>query len=149
MLQTLSLRMQIGQLSLVTGLSIDTIRFYEKQSLVPAPVRTASGYRRYDEDDAERFRLIGRAQKLGFTLQEIKEILLIEANESVGCSHVKDLVSAKVEQVGQKIAELKRIEARLRKAQKLCASALEKSCDAKCPVLMQLDASEGRNSHEN
>ena len=141
--------MQIGQLSLVTGLSIDTIRFYEKQSLVPAPLRSASGYRRYDDVDADRFRLIGRAQKLGFSLQEIREILLIEANETVGCSHVRDLISTKMEQVQQKIAELKRIETRLRKAQKLCSSALEVSCDAKCPVLMQLDAGEGRSPHED
>ena len=141
--------MQIGQLSLVTGLSIDTIRFYEKQSLVPAPVRSASGYRRYDEVDAERFRLIGRAQKLGFSLQEIREILLIETNESAGCSHIKDLVSAKIEQVQQKIVELKQIESRLKKARKLCASALETSCDAKCPVLLQFDATAERKPHEN
>ena len=132
--------MQIGQISRVTGLSIDTIRFYEKQSLVPAPSRTAAGYRRYEEDDVERFRLIGRAQKLGFSLQEIKELLLIEANESAHCSHVRDLVETKVEQVRQKIAELKQIEARLKKAHKLCAGALEISCNAKCPVLRKLNS---------
>jgi DNA-binding transcriptional MerR regulator len=133
--------MQIGQLSLSTGLSIDTIRFYEKQLLVPPPKRTASGYRRYDKDDAERFRLIGRAQRLGFSLQEIRELILIDTNETAGCSHVRDLVATKVEQVKEKIAELKRIEARLKKAQRLCTSALEISCDAKCPVLRELESS--------
>ena len=141
--------MQIGQISRVTGLSIDTIRFYEKQSLVPAPGRTAAGYRRYDEEDAERFRFIGRAQKLGFSLQEIKELLLIEANESANCAHVRLLVQAKVGQVRKKIAELMQIEACLEKAEELCASALEIACDAKCPVLTKLESSEGRVSYED
>jgi DNA-binding transcriptional MerR regulator len=132
--------MQIGQVAQSTGLSIDTIRFYEKQALVPQPPRTSAGYRIYQERDVERLRLIGRVQNLGFSLQEIREILLIENGEGDGCAHVRDLVAAKIDQVKEKIAELKRFESHLRKAQKQCNAALMKSCNAECPVLEELES---------
>ena len=133
-------KMQIGQVAQNTGLSIDTIRFYERQAVVPQPRRTAGGYRIYSERDVERLRLVGRVQDLGFSLQEIREILLIEDGED-GCAHVRDLVAAKIDQVQKKIAELKQIESHLKKAQKQCNAALMNSCNAECPVLEQLESS--------
>jgi len=82
--------MQIGRVAQSTGLSVDTIRFYEKQSLIPLAQRTDAGYRVYDESTVDRLQLIGRAQSLGFSLQEIRELLLIEDGEPDGCSHVRD-----------------------------------------------------------
>jgi DNA-binding transcriptional MerR regulator len=73
--------MQIGRVAQSTGLSVDTIRFYEKQSLIPLARRTDAGYRGYrvyDESTVDRLQLIGRAQSLGFSLQDIRELLLIE-----------------------------------------------------------------------
>jgi len=130
--------MQIGQVAQSTGLSIDTIRFYEKQGLVHAPPRSSGGYRVYDERDVERFQFVGRAQGLGFSLQEIRELLVIENSKGEGCSHVHNLVAAKIDQVKEKIAELKRIESRLTKAQKQCSAALMESCNVECPVLEEL-----------
>lgn len=101
--------MQIGQVAQRTGLSIDTIRFYEKQALVSLPRRNSGGYRIYDAPDIERLRFIGRAQNLGFSLQEIRELLVIEHSEGSGCSHVHDLVEAKIGQVKEKITELRRM----------------------------------------
>ena len=132
--------MQIGQIAQSTGLSIDTIRFYEKQALVSPPRRTSGGYRVYDALDIEKLRFIGRAQNLGFSLQEIRELLVIEHSEGSGCSHVHDLVAAKIYQVKEKIAELRRIESRLTRAQKQCGVALMKSCNAGCPVLEELES---------
>ena len=127
--------MQIGQVAQRTGLSINTIRFYEKQRLVHAPPRSSGGYRVYDARDVERFQLVSRAQNLGFSLQEIRELLVIENSKGDGCSHVHDLIAAKIDQVKEKIAELKRIESRLTKAQKQCNAALMKSCKSRmsCP----------------
>jgi len=140
MLDSKAGEMQIGQAAESTGLSIDTIRFYEKQGLVHAPQRSSGGYRVYDEWDVERLRFIGRAQNLGFSLQEIRELLVIESSEGDGCSHVHDLVATKIDKVKEKIAELKRIESRLTKAQKQCSAALMKSCNAECPVLEELES---------
>jgi DNA-binding transcriptional MerR regulator len=130
--------MQIGQVAQSTGLSIDTIRFYEKQGLVHAPPRSSGGYRVYDDRDVERFQFVSRAQNLGFSLQEIRELLVIESRKGNGCSHVHDLIATKIDQVKEKIAELKRIESRLTKAQKQCNAALMKSCSAECLVLEEL-----------
>ena len=132
--------MQIGQVAESTGLSIDTIRFYEKQGLIPLPQRTRGRYQTYDERDVEKLRFICRAQGLGFTLQEIRELLLIEGSEGDGCSHVRDLVAAKIGQVREKIAGLRRIETRLSRAQKQCNAALLNSCKADCPVIQELES---------
>ena len=66
--------MQIGRVAQSTGLSVDTIRFYERESLIPPAKRTDAGYRVYDESTVDRLQLIGRAQSLGFSLQEIREL---------------------------------------------------------------------------
>jgi DNA-binding transcriptional MerR regulator len=132
--------MQIGQVAQSTGLSIDTIRFYEKQDLIPPARRTLGGYRVYEDRDIERLRFVSSAQNLGFSLQEIRELLVIEDSEGNGCSHVHDLVAAKISRVKEKITELRRIESRLTKAQKQCSAALVKSCDAECPVLEELES---------
>jgi DNA-binding transcriptional MerR regulator len=138
--------MQIGRVAQSTGLSVDTIRFYEKLSLIPPPQRTGAGYRVYDECTVDRLQLIGRAQSLGFSLQEIRELLLIEDGESGGCSHVRNLIAAKVEQVREKIAGLRRMERRLAKAQEQCSTALKRSCSAQCPILQELESGRERGS---
>ena len=67
--------MNIGQLSRRTGVPIDTVRYYEKQRLLPPPTRSASGYRHYEADDVLRLNFIRRAKVLGFTLDEIRDLL--------------------------------------------------------------------------
>lgn len=129
---------QIGEVAQLTGLSIDTIRFYEKQSLLSVAKRTASGYRLYEQADIDRLQFICRAQALGFTLQEIHELLLIEAGTEPACAHVRDLVANKVVQVREKLADLRRIESRLMMASQQCDAALVIACDSECPVLKEL-----------
>jgi DNA-binding transcriptional MerR regulator len=138
--------MQIGIVAQNTGLSVDTIRFYEKESLIAPTQRSAGGYRLYDERTVERLQLISRAQQLGFSLQEIRELLLIEDGDSGGCSHVRDLIAAKSKQVRAKIVGLRQIERRLEKAQKQCSAALTKSCNAECPVLQELESGREKGS---
>jgi DNA-binding transcriptional MerR regulator len=138
--------MQIGMVAQNTGLSVDTIRFYEKESLIAPAQRSAGGYRLYDECTIERLQLISRAQQLGFSLQEIRELLLIEDGGSGGCSHVRDLIAAKSEQVRAKIAGLRQIERRMAKAQQQCSAALTRSCNAECPVLQELESGPQKGS---
>jgi len=90
--------------------------------------------------------LIGRAQSLGFSLQEIRELLLIEDGQPDGCSHVRDLIADKVKQVKEKIAGLRRIEKGLAKAQEQCSTALKRSCSAQCPILQELESVRERGS---
>ena len=67
--------MQIGQLATQAGVAIDTVRYYERQGLLPPPERRASGYRQYGQPDIARLRFIRRAKELGFSLQEIQDLL--------------------------------------------------------------------------
>jgi DNA-binding transcriptional MerR regulator len=128
----------IGEVAQRTGLSIDTIRFYEKQSLLSVPKRTAAGYRLYEQPEIERLQFISRAQGLGFSLQEIHELLLIEGGTESSCLHVRDLIAAKIAQVREKMAELQRLQTTLTLASQQCENALLNECNRQCPVLKQL-----------
>ncbi|WDS36986.1 MerR family transcriptional regulator [Pseudoxanthomonas sp.] len=105
--------MNIGQLARQTQVPIDTIRYYERQRLLPEPPRSAGGYRRYAEDDIARLNFIRRAKGLGFTLEEIGELLSISAGRG-DMADVKEAASRKLVQVEQRIDELARVRDALR-----------------------------------
>lgn len=131
---------QIGKAAQQTGLSVDTIRFYEKQELVPTPLRTSGGYRMYAQEHIERLKFIGRAQDLGFSLHEIRELLLLENNRVQSCVHVRNCIEEKIASVHRKILALKRLESRLKTARGQCSDAIQTLCDSGCPVLHSMQA---------
>jgi MerR family copper efflux transcriptional regulator len=104
--------MTIGRLAKQAGINIDTIRYYERNGLIPAAVRRASGYREYETADVRRLRFIMRAKELGFTLAEIGELLSLSADRDVG--GVKRRAEQRLEQVEHKIKELQRMRRGLR-----------------------------------
>ena len=95
----------IGRLARRAGVGIDTVRFYERARLLPAPSRTPSGYRSYREDDVARLRFIRRAKALGFSLEEISELLALSAGKG-GRGTVKALADRRLRDLEQKIREL-------------------------------------------
>jgi MerR family copper efflux transcriptional regulator len=97
----------IGRLAKRVGVNIDTIRYYERNGLMPPPARRASGYREYSSAAAVRLRFILRAKDLGFTLAEIAELLALSADRDV--RGVKRRAELRLEQVERKIAELERV----------------------------------------
>ena len=99
--------MTIGRLAKRTGVNIDTIRYYERNRLLPEPARRLSGYREYGPADVARLRFIMRAKDLGFSLAEIAELLLLSADRDV--RGVKRRAEAHLEQVEHKIKELQRV----------------------------------------
>lgn len=100
--------MNIGQLSRQTQVPIDTIRYYERQRLLPEPPRSPGGYRRYADDDVARLNFIRRAKTLGFTLEEIGELLAISHGRG-DVAAIKQAASRKLEQVQQRMDELARV----------------------------------------
>jgi DNA-binding transcriptional MerR regulator len=100
--------MQSGEVALKTGLSVDAIRFYEKTGLVPKPVRTRGGYRLYQDSKIADLEFIQKAQLLGFSLSEIRELFSIQRHPRETCVHVRDLIGQKLELVRGKMAELRR-----------------------------------------
>lgn len=95
----------IGRLAQRAGVGIDTVRFYERARLLPKPTRTPSGYRTYGAADVERLRFIRRAKALGFSLEEIAELLALSAGRG-GRAAVKALAERRLRDLDAKIREL-------------------------------------------
>jgi DNA-binding transcriptional MerR regulator len=129
---------QIGRVSEQTGLSVDAIRFYERQRLLEHPPRTEGGFRLFNADDVQRILFIRGAQQLGFSLPEIRELLILQHDGSEACSHMRDLLRAKVETVREKMRELGILEEQLTKSLRKCErklKAAENCHNDGCPVL--------------
>jgi len=95
------------------GLSADTLRYYERVGLLPAPPRTAAGYRLYDEETAERLSFICGAKRMGLRLADIKELLDVRDRGQCPCGHTKDVVERRLADVDAEIRQLKAVRAQL------------------------------------
>lgn len=134
--------MTIGRLAERVGVSIDTIRYYERNGLLPAPTRRASGYREYAAADVERLRFIRRAKEIGFTLSEVAELLSLTANRNDDMRGVKRKAEQRLAQVEHKIEELQRVKRGLKKLTAACPGHGEL---ARCPIVTALS---GSGDHE-
>src|SRR5882724_412357 len=134
--------LRIGQVAQKTGLSVDAIRFYEKAGLLPRPLRTGGGYRLYNPPEVADLEFIQKAQQLGFSLNEIRELFSIQRHPQEVCVHVRDLIAQKLKVVRGKKAELQTLEAGLAAALKQCRKALRQPAKHQdsCPVLKQIAA---------
>ncbi len=146
---------KIGQAAQETGLSIDTIRFYEKQGLLKRSARTEGGFRLFGSDDIQSLKFVRKAQELGFSLGEIRELLILQADHVPACSHVKELLDQKLTDVEQKIKELQNLERSLKVALRKCKRGLRTTAPGHeqcCPVLNEISQAAravGDSNHEN
>jgi DNA-binding transcriptional MerR regulator len=108
--------MRIGELARVSGLRADTLRYYERLGLLPSPARSHGGYRQYDASALSRLAFIRKAQALGLTLDETREVLRIAADGAPPCEHVRAALAARLQQVDERIAELAGLRETLRRA---------------------------------
>jgi MerR family transcriptional regulator, mercuric resistance operon regulatory protein len=127
----------IGVLSGRTGVNIETIRFYEKEGLVPAPPRTEGGHRVYQDEHFRRFIFIRRSRELGFTLNEVRTLLQLADGSGPNCAEARALASDHLREVQAKIADLQRMERVLAKTIEQCAEGQSPAC----PLLDNLGAS--------
>lgn len=128
--------MKIGEFAGRAGVAIDTVRYYEKQGVLPPPVRRASGYRSYAEEDVARLRFVRRAKALGFTLDEIRGLLDLSDRREDDMGGLKAAATAKLADVEARIEELSRIRDGLHTLVDACPGhgALQQ-----CPILHALD----------
>lgn len=127
-----------GQLARRAGIHPETVRYYEQRRLLPTPRRSASGYRLYDAETVRRLHFIRRAQELGFTLEETRELLSLRADPTTASAEVRERALEKIEAVEAKLRDLARIKETL--------EALVQACHAggsgeACPILQALDLS--------
>jgi MerR family copper efflux transcriptional regulator len=125
----------IGNLAKRAGVSIDTVRYYEKSGLLTPQARLPSGYRRYGDPQVARLRFIRRAQELGFTLKDISELLALSGLRDV--ARVKRSAQRKLDEVEKRIAALQRVRIAL---SELIAECPGHGRAAACPILKALGA---------
>jgi MerR family mercuric resistance operon transcriptional regulator len=130
---------RIGELSRRTGCNIETIRYYERISLLPSPPRSASRYRLYEVGDVHRLTFVRRARELGFSLDEVRALLALSADSGKEiCIEVRELAVAHLADVRAKIADLSAMESVLADAVRRCDAGEPPGC----PLIDALSAAE-------
>jgi len=134
---------QIGRVAELTGFSIDTIRFYQKIGLVKQPARSEGGFRLFTDAEIRDLVFIKKAQELGFSLAQIKQLSILNQENDHACSQMRDQLEGKLREVREKAVQLSRLEAELNKALRKCNRGLrsrQKSAHGDCcPVLKALE----------
>ena len=134
----LNAALSIGELSRLTGVNIETIRYYERINMMPHPPRTASGRRVYGEVETRTLSFIRRARELGFTLDEIRALLALSAEQGKEvCADVRHLAANHLGDVRSKIADLRAMERVLADAVRRCGEG----GSARCPLIDALSRS--------
>jgi MerR family mercuric resistance operon transcriptional regulator len=123
-----ALSLTIGKLAAAAGVGVETVRFYQRRDLIETPSRE-DGIRRYGSNDLRRLRFIRQAQSAGFTLEEIRELIDLDASQDRARAHA--LAMARVEALDERIAELERARDALRKLAGECGSG----SSGPCPIL--------------
>lgn len=131
--------MTIGKVAEKGGVNLQTVRYYEREGLLPEAPRLSSGYRLFTEDTIRRVRFIKRAQELGFTLAEIRELLSLRLDEERSSSEVRDLALAKIGEIENKIKTLTAMKQALVHLTDQCSGHGPAS---ECPILMSIDSGE-------
>lgn len=127
----------IGQLAKASKVKMTTIRYYERCGLLEADSRTKTGYRQYHEDAIAKLRFIKNAQHLGFTLDEIAELLQLQQHlHKSKCSSVKNKAASRLESIDKKIKSLKRMEKALQSLYEKCQG---KGSLLDCPIIEALN----------
>lgn len=127
--------MNIGQLARQAGVPIDTVRYYERQHLLPAPRRSPAGYRVFDADAVRRLRFIRRAKALGFSLDEVAGLLDLSARRDQDMAGVRSAAAARLADVDQRLRELQRIRDALAQLVDACPGHGDL---AACPIMAAL-----------
>lgn len=124
--------MRIGELAKTVDVNVETIRYYQRIGLLALPEKPYGGMRSYDDEDLQRLRFIRRAQQLGFSLEDIRELLELSSSD---CKRVEKLAAEKLSVVKARLTELRRIESILTTTVERCASRKGKQ---PCPIIETL-----------
>lgn len=115
----------IGRMARAAGVSVETVRYYQRRGLLPCPERPRHAYRRYDEGVLARLCFIRRAQELGFTLREIAELLSLDAND---CDRTCEIAERRLEDIRAKMRDLRAVATRLSRVLDACKSGEHEQC---------------------
>lgn len=128
-------KLTIGNLSELTGVNIETIRYYERIKMFPAPPRTAGGRRVYDATHLRILAFIRRSRELGFSLDQVRALIRLGGPAKASCREVREIASHHLDEIRAKIADLRKLERLLAKTVARCTGTTA----PECPVLDVLD----------
>jgi Cu(I)-responsive transcriptional regulator len=128
--------LNIGQVAKQTGVTVEAIRFYEKQNLIATPQRSQSGYRQYPLETIKRVRFIQHAKDAGFTLKDVGELLALRREPGTSCTDIKLCTLKKIEEVDKKISDLNKIREALSRMIMKCSG---RGALSECPILEELE----------
>ena len=131
--------LKIGQVAERGGVNLQTIRYYEREGLLPEPPRLQSGYRMFPDNTVRRIRFIKRAQELGFTLSEIRDLLALRIDKERPSSEVRTLAQAKISNIEAKIRTLNNMKRVLSNLTERCSGCGPSN---ECPILESIDSDE-------
>jgi DNA-binding transcriptional MerR regulator len=131
--------MRIGELADQVGVNPKTVRYYEQIGLIPPAPRTSGGYRKYTDTDAARLTFIKTAQRLGFSLEEISEILRLREHGEAPCGYVRDVLNQQLRSIDKRIAELRALRTELREL-RAAADAIPEIDGATCRIIEHVKA---------
>jgi MerR family mercuric resistance operon transcriptional regulator len=134
-------RMTIGQLAEEASVNRETVRYYERRRLLPRPSRSIAGYRVFSDDAVKRLRFIRHAKMLGFSLEEVRELLALRIDSVEACDQVRERAQAKISDIERKIAALERMR---RVLNDLVAACKRRRRSHACPIVESLEANEDR-----
>lgn len=129
--------LSIGKLAKACDVSVEAIRYYEREELLEKPSRSSSGYRQYSESSIKRLRFIRRAKTLGFTLSEIRNLLSISDNKDADKSEVKTVTEQKLRLIEERMADLQRVHKALSDLNAQCTG---EGCIESCPIIEALNS---------
>ena len=133
-------QLTIGQLARIAGVTVQTVRYYERLNLLNPSTRRPSGYRLYSHEEERRLRFIKNAQALGFTLREIAELLALRVASTARCGDVKKIARARLVQVESKVEDLQALARALKSLVQACRVGRS---TGHCPILMSLQNEDG------
>lgn len=134
---------RIGEIAERTGVSVETLRYYEKRRLLTAPPRTEGGYRLYSADAVEQVKFIKQAQSLGLTLEDVQQLRAGRQRrpQLATCRKVRDLLTRRIDGIDARIKELREFRRTLHAHLVACEEALGDAADPACPTIEALDGS--------
>lgn len=132
--------MTIGKVAELADVGVETVRFYEREGLIAEPPRKPSGYRQYPMEAVSRIRFIRRAKELGFSLQEIKELLSLRIDPETTCADIRERAEGKIVDIDKKVRTLQRMKDAL---ERLTAACNGRGSVSDCPILEALEDHDG------
>jgi len=138
-------RLTIGELAERAHVNRETVRYYERRRLLPRPSRSVSGYRVFADDAVRRLRFIRHAQELGFSLNEIRELLALRVKSVDTCDRVRERAEAKIADIARKLRSLRHMKEALSELVSACG---RRGRTRECPILDSLEANGWFKHHD-